>query len=203
MSRLLDRITLAIMVVISQTTYAQVAPQKSILEIKAMQTRVFERGQNELIEGITEYWTNKNGTCSDGNGLNKPYYLPINLQQVMPNFRSKNPADREIRVSYEKLEGHQGKLVCRMPGDGRPGSRFRWEYEINLPTIPFDGKLIPIANQQSLYGIQAKRVTVRARLYVNDEKRLSLDDEAYPLHFKRLADAMFVNAIELTPQEMQ
>lgn len=185
----------------SATCLAQDMPLKSILEIKLMQTRVFERGQKEMVDGIKEYWTNRNGKCNDGYGTHVAYYQAANPQQIPFDSKSQNPY--EAKFSYDALEGVMGKLVCTLPGYPEKNiGGFKWEYEITLPRIPYDGKPLPLSLVYSLHSVQAKKITVRARVYLDDGNKLSLDEEIYSIHFKRLSDALFLNSIELVPKEM-
>ena len=172
-------------------------PQKSMLEIKIMQTRAFERNPTEIVDGIKEFWANKGGNCS---GF-APRYAPTNIQAVAPNppKGSKNPEDYQGKYSYDSLSG-KSEIVCSISNDGS-GKSAVVKYELVLESIPFDGKLLTTTTINA--ARPAKKAIVRARYYGNNGQTLVLNEELYASHFKSLADALFVNAIALNPQEMQ
>ena len=174
--------------------------QKTMLEIKMMQTRVFERSPQEVVDGIKEFWTNRGGICSG----TRPVYQAVNVQGIPPNPKPKNAQDAMPKYAYESIQG-SSKVVCNMASDntGKPNTGFNWQYELSLEPIPYDGKPVDYGVISSLPTRPAKKVIVRARDYVNNGATLLINEETYSVHFKSLADALFTNAIALNPQEIQ
>lgn len=170
---------------------AQAQNPPSLLRIKMMQTRTFERGQSDVVLGIQEYMTNIGFECRL-NGLFAPGYTMVNPVMVPPDMSSK----------YDFLQGSTGVFECkRSPKIYKPNSEEIVKYELSVPSIPYDG--IPVPYLGSVWSKQSKKTTVRVRYFQESGKSQSFNEALYADHFKNLADALFVNAIELTPQEMQ
>lgn len=172
------------------------AQEPSMLQIKSMQTRFFEKPFNEVVAAILEDSTNKNFQCRGAAVKSPPPYAPINLQGEVIKGKPSMRVDGWKEVTLD--------MKCSRINDA--GSQeYVWELTPNpiLGPQSFDMGSTPQPNPKDIKG-----TTVRLRIYVSNYAR-NIDsaqvfrDETYRNNFKNLADALFINAIELTPQVMQ
>lgn len=173
---------------------------KSIVEVKVMQTRLFEKPYYEISDAIMERYTNMDFTCRNGAPKAAQLYTPINVKSEIKGVKT--------LFSNGGFNAVTAEVVCRrMVREGN--LEYIWALtpnEIKTPSKPTTEMMTVYApNPQDI-----KATTVRLRIYgsvfVPNQglvRTQFLEPENYQGPFKNLADALFVNAIEINPQLMK
>jgi hypothetical protein len=180
-------------------TTITIAQNKSMIEMKVMQTRAFDKPYKQVIAAINEMWTNLDAECDTSNYTIG--YAPINLRPTKGAFTT--PAKTAKPYDIDGYKGSPGKISCVLKT--KSGGSLNPEYEIFPVDIPAPNGPVGVTEIP-----EGKKTIVRLRYYLiynsaagGRVKEQITKDEQYREEFKALADALFVNAIELTPQEMQ
>jgi len=158
-----------------------------------MQTRIFEKPAPEIYDAIIEI-SNEDGIKCFGF---KPgsLYVPKNLRYAMQG--------KKIMWTNDGFDGVTDSFVCRK----HKGTFFvEWQWELKGEPISNPSK--PSSDQLAMHSPDAsvkQRTIVRLRIKTtttNDSSQ-STNEETYQGWFKALADALFINAIEITPATME
>jgi hypothetical protein len=174
--------------------------QPSRLELRAMQTRKFNKPSGQIIKSIIELNKDRDISCS---GADITFGF-VGLRYGDPRWRtSKEGIKQEIYKGYFKsygalypgvvncVNGYQFELTVD-PVANSDGSEFIYDDYQQLATWAMGGN----------FPDKPKTTIVRLRINKSDGKQ-SFNPQRYQEAFKEIADGLFVDAIQLTPAEMQ
>ncbi|MBU3603470.1 hypothetical protein [Polynucleobacter sp. AP-Kaivos-20-H2] len=146
------------------------------LELRAMQTRKFLKSPTVVVKAITELNKDKGSKCV---GLSVPKYSCQGTMQdvtVGDKVVKKCMAPDGVSSGIIKMQSSSGECTSST------GMNASYEIDSNYP-----------ANTQTI---------VRIRLSSSSNPQIA-DPAAYSRIFKQIADGLFIDAIQLTPAEMQ
>lgn len=177
-------------------------PQPSRLELRAMQTRKFNKPSGQIIKSIIELNKDRDISCS---GADITFGF-VGLRYGDPRWKtSKEGIKQEIYKGYFK------SFEAIYPGVINCANGYQFELTVD-PIANADGSEFVYDDFRELskwtgyaaynYPGKPKTTIVRLRIKKSDGKQ-SFNPERYQEVFKEIADGVFVDAIQLTPAEMQ
>ena len=160
------------------------------VQLRVMQTRKFEKPPREVVDAIKTNCEDLGGTAS--------VYAPMNTadQSTTGNIKGKQ---QEV-VNKDLSSNGQG--MCQL-GNQLPQTSA-------ASFIPYVGGFIAMANlneamknaSRMSYEIKTNpkmtETTVRMRIYTMQQEQMT-DPKIYSEYFKKIGDAIFVQAIEINP----
>ena len=176
-------------------------PEPSRLELKAMQTRKFNKPSSQVFKSIIELYKDKDISCY-GNDIYfrfKGLRGDMRMVDVPGAPGSKQGVYKGYFKSYEPrtlgavncINGLEFELSTN-PVVKPDGSEFVYQDYNKLVAMMSDGS----------FPDKPKTTIVRLRIK-NSNGKQSYNPERYQKIFKDIADGLFVDAIQLTPAEMQ
>jgi hypothetical protein len=173
----------------------------SRLELRAMQTRKFIKGPLEVQKAIIEFFKDYNAVCS----VTSIKFSPINSKMEITSYNIL-PGGVKSPNYEQKTEGYKFQSPAVLHCSNA-------EFEISAADFNAPpGKLLDM-DMALQFGLPPAKVTipgptiVRARITVTDattkQPRQSYSPARYQRIFKFIADGLFIDAVELTPAEMQ
>lgn len=173
-------------------------PEVSRVELKAIQTRKFNKSPKEVFSAIKSLCADKSGLFSGAlpvyKGIGKP--LGSNKKTNVSN-------DEEVKYSEYERVGDSPLNCIRKTGLG--GGQFRIS---NSPEERY--RFAVLGYELSWNPADAKETIVRMRIRWSRFNMIGGGTSEqttaatfYQTNFKELADGMFIDAIQLTPAEMQ
>jgi hypothetical protein len=152
------------------------ASDTSRLELRAMQTRKFLKNPTVVVKAITELNKDKGSKCI---GLSVPKYTcQGTMQDTMVGGKTVKKCMAADGVSTGLVKAQSSVGECT----NSTGMNASYEIDSNFP-----------ANNQTI---------VRIRLSNSSNPQIA-DPAVYSRIFKEIADGLFIDAIQLTPAEMQ
>ncbi|MBU3603471.1 hypothetical protein [Polynucleobacter sp. AP-Kaivos-20-H2] len=152
------------------------ASDTSRLELRAMQTRKFLKSPTVVVKAITELNKDKGSKCV---GLSVPKYTcQGTMQDVVVGDKTVKKCMAADGVSSGLVKMQSSVAECT----NSTGMNASYEIDSNFP-----------ANNQTI---------VRIRLSNSSNPQIA-DPTVYSRIFKEIADGLFIDAIQLTPAEMQ
>lgn len=174
-------------------------PEVSRIELKVIQTRKFKKAPNEIFAGIKSLCADKSGQFGGILPVYKGVGKPIGMNNKVSIANTEE-------VKYEKYElaTNYGPLVCiRKTGIG--GGQFlisnnprdRYRYAI----LKYELEWNPADTSETIVRMRINWSTIQVAGHGDSDQTTAL--MFYQANFKELADGMFIDAIQLTPAEMQ
>lgn len=150
----------------------------SRIQLKVMQTRKFARSPNLVVKAIAELNKDKGNICTE---------------VVIPNYTCAG-------ALKQTKTGDTYTQQC-VASDGRSVLGFTKQ------DVKSDGYCTDIKGLKTVYEIEtnfpANTETILRIRMSNSKNPQFTDPQVYGLHFKEIADGLFIDAIELTPAEIQ
>ena len=177
----------------------------SRLELRAMQTRKFNKPPQVVAASIIELYKDSNMQCSSRNVSYKLIDYRMGPLEMIPMPSVPGGKVGNYKHYFKGIEVANPGVVRCANGDS---------YELRTdPVKRQDGKEFVLNNTEfnalalklnygGDFADMPKTTIVRVRI-VNDDKKQSTDPEKYQILFKKIANGLFVDAIELNPTEMQ
>jgi hypothetical protein len=163
------------------------------IQLRALQTRKFNKSSGDVVTAIIELYKDKNIQCYGSGPRATPtgvYSEPIEWQMI---------AGKQHPSKFGQFT--KGYKVT--PGELSCVNNHKFEISFTIPENT-DGK--PYVYNAN-YGDSFKETIVRVRIYQQDKKTYQLKqiytEADYQKVFKEIADGLFIDAIQLTPAEMQ
>lgn len=165
-----------------QTSVQEKAPTS--IQLKAMQTRKFNKSPWEIKKAMEEYFKDKDGMCF----LNNLAFSPSQMNSVNVNGKVKTTVNK-----YIFIEG-SGKGTCII----RDVS-----YDIEISATPPK----PLGNESLLYdpGLLSGSPSIYkvdncvVRVRIKNGIKQKTDPKSYQVLFKEIADQAFIEALEIDP----
>ncbi len=164
-------------------------PPLTSLELRAMQTRRFNKSPWVLKNAIEEMFKDNNGICSSSG--------PMTFYPIGQKFKMENG------VMLQLVEGYgpgKGIINCVMSS-----TAYEFEMTAKPPSKPADGQLLPydpgmLTGMPTQFKIESS--DIRLRIKAQGGRRHGIQDtnpEGYRTIFKKIADQVFVEALEIDP----
>ncbi len=161
----------------------------SSIQLKAIQTRKFNKSPWEIVKAITENFKDKNGICY----ITPPGFTPVGFNPVTKNGVTK--------ISTDKYAVSNGVGTCYFTNN--PSIQYEFEISAKPPKpigndpLWYDQGLV--YGTPTLYSIDSCNVRVRIK---NGQNQI-YDLKTYQNIFKEIADQAFIEAIEIDPAQME
>lgn len=180
-------------------------PEVSRIELRAMQTRKFKKTPNEVLSAIKSL-------CADANGQfsgTLPVYKGVG--KIIGEIKTPigpNAYSSEFKYeSYEKDERfNRLPIICSRP-TGLGGGEFSLNDKPGIykfANITYELDWNPNNNSETYVRL---RITwsedARRGVSIGSTTKQTTNPIFYQSNFKELADGLFIDAIQLTPAEMQ
>lgn len=179
--------------------------EPSRLELRAMQTRRFAKTPQVVATSIIELYKDNNLRCSRTNVSYKLIGYRMGPLEMIPTPGVPGGKTGNYKHYFKGIEVANPGVIRCANGDA---------YELQSdPVLPHDGKEFVLNNTEYSalvlklnYGGEFTNMPnstiVRVRI-MSDHEKQSTDPKTYQNLFKKLADGLFVDAIQLNPVEIQ
>lgn len=174
---------------VSILEYSEYFPPVTRLQLQAMQTRRFNKSPKDIFKTIESI-------CKDSNGVFEGQ-MPVYVGVGQPTIINKNG---QAVLTYKKYELVNPPISCAMPlsseiaFSNKPSDTFKYsvlQYEFNWKYLDESQTDIRIRLGWAPYPSPRDVTSGQTTL-----------DRFYQGNFKLLADGLFVDAIQLTPAEI-
>jgi len=180
--------------------YKELFPQVSRIELKTIQTRKFKKSADEIFEGIKSLCADKSGVF----GGVLPKYQGVENPAVLEKSVDVTGVERARYEKYKRIDF--GPLYCMrrtVIGGGEflistdPHSKYKYA------NIKYELDWDPTDTAETTVRMRISWSTTNVPGYGNGSSEQTTAAFFYQANFKELADGLFIDAIQLSPAEIQ